>query len=374
MATVKHGHVPANITIYTRKSIEVKTRWDDIELPVTETITAVPAFVVDSASQTRHDTGREWANRHGGEEPVEIPNGPFNLRLVGLEYRSEGGRAWKVIFGQDWLVDLREDVLLESLRTVGSKPGGFVEGQFVWAVVGSQTKLVRYESTLYTALLEAGERKQAKAIGSRELVVGGVYRQVNGDRKVYLGQFETRWISDINHEQRRYDRVSRDLRTVTWKGPLWANLDWARYSPVKPSVRAAWANLHEYCLEFRTSHPKVIEKIDQLKLTQEDVLALVRGIGETQIQKIQEDYDQKVANAKDFRERLASQHPEYAEREQENLRRDLRQIETSYGDKESRVRGAARQLNLTPIGTDYVDPRLGVMPPAAPPDYRPPKW
>lgn len=117
-------------------------------------IKVIPAFVSDSSNEKKTiQTGVKWITlRNEKYQLKEVFNTPLkSIRICELEFRGNGGRAYKVI-ADDFYVDLREDVLMDSMLNVGIKAGGIIEGDFVWAKVGSQMKLIRKDSEVYKSL------------------------------------------------------------------------------------------------------------------------------------------------------------------------------------------------------------------------------
>jgi hypothetical protein len=160
-------------------------------------------FPYDVASKTAGTTARAWGSqtrRHGGEVQtptmLERDNTPFSITIVNLEYRCEGGRAYKVIDDEHRQFDLREDQIIEIFRHAGIKAGGCVNGQFVWGTAGSQTKMVLVGGELYTKMKEETE-KQKQLIQNRKLGiaprastlrVGHVYKKHNNDCYLFVGK------------------------------------------------------------------------------------------------------------------------------------------------------------------------------------------
>ena len=109
-----------------------------------------------------------------------MENKPISgLRVLSLEHRGQGGRAYKVVTPDGFYFDLREDILLDTMKTEGVAPGGILRGQYIWARVGAEMKLVRKGSELFRALLEASERSILSAIPLKQLKVGTVYETVS---------------------------------------------------------------------------------------------------------------------------------------------------------------------------------------------------
>lgn len=150
-----------------------------------------PAFCVDATNVKTLETARSWAKgyryRDNTPEETEIPNDPQSYRLVNLEVRSEGGRAWKVVDKDNYYYDLRENCLLAALLDGGCNPGGELAGKFIWGVEGSQMKLIPVGSILHEKLIEKSHRKTLKPIPHKELVPGGIYAAKSGEKFIYLG-------------------------------------------------------------------------------------------------------------------------------------------------------------------------------------------
>jgi len=131
-----------------------------------------------------------------GEE-VRTRNTPRRgYRLVGSEVRTEGGRVWKVLTPDDYLVDLREDVFLPILlsRGVPKGPLAEIDTEFQWCVSGSQIRLEEVGSDQHQEYLTEKEQfcpqtSRGKTM-SEDLVVGGVYAPLSkgGRPLIYLGK------------------------------------------------------------------------------------------------------------------------------------------------------------------------------------------
>jgi len=158
-----------------------------------------------------------WAKRWNWDEPedpqvLELTNNPFSVKIVKLEQRTEGGRAYKVIDSENRLFDLREDQVIETIATHGIKPGGEIPGFFVWAIIGSQVKMVIIGGKTYKELVPdtvTGKPAPA-AYTSSKLKVGKVYKQRSGLCCAYVGKVKTpvskgKWqhmLVDIGYEDR----------------------------------------------------------------------------------------------------------------------------------------------------------------------------
>lgn len=165
----------------------------------------VPAFVVDSSNPNTMQTAEEWAGRaryvNRNKVTSEIqkrtrPNKPFTDPVINtLEHRGQGGRAWKTIVDNDFYVDLREYELLWVILNKGVRPGGVLNGEFVFGMAGSQMKLIPVGSPIYEDLLESTKLKKKKKLSNKELKAGHVYRDRDKHEYIFLG-----WISHYDFQ------------------------------------------------------------------------------------------------------------------------------------------------------------------------------
>ena len=117
-----------------------------------------PAFVLPSTSKAMLATARKWADRVGGVDLEKtVPNRAHtNIQVVGIEHRSEGGVAYKVINDEGFLMDLREPEFMEAFLTGKIGRDGFISGSYVWSIGGNQMRLVRVGSEIYSTRLREG--------------------------------------------------------------------------------------------------------------------------------------------------------------------------------------------------------------------------
>lgn len=221
MSYNKLGNIPKRVTYFSRPSITSSFRWDDIDDVDDEgcEVSVVPTFVSDSANKTTLKSGKEWAEQlhYDGGKSVrptavvfERANDPIEqVRVITLELRSKGGRAYKVLIDDTYYVDLREDVMLDLILTNGVEPGGLIKGPFVWARVGSEMKLIRVGSKLHDKMVEATKFDSQEALVPE---IGGVYTNKKGEPFVYLGQMWTHGY-DVTE-----NRISWNRQTYTVNG------------------------------------------------------------------------------------------------------------------------------------------------------------
>jgi hypothetical protein len=193
------GYIPSRLKYVQRPAKEVEP-YQEHELGETPEpgVLLRETFVVDATNPRTLKTAMEWAERGIARQKkdsvtvTERDNSPIPvLELITLDIRSEGGRAWKVLVDGQYYVDLREDVLLDTLKRGKGVQKGELHGPFVWCVVGSHMKLVRVDSPLHKAIQEAGKRKETKDIPSKNLEVGGIYENRRGKQFLFLGECDT---------------------------------------------------------------------------------------------------------------------------------------------------------------------------------------
>jgi len=219
-----NSYIPEKILYVCKKSQQIKPKFDEVEESFFET-KAHPAFPVDPSREKTIETARSWArgtywqSKEEVAAEFEMVNEPMKLQLIGLEVRSQGGRAWKVIAREKFYVDLREDILLEAILTCGVEKNGFINGEFIWTRTGSQMKLVRVGSALYATVQEADEKKDEKKVNTTDLVPGKVYTNINGDF-VFVGFINSATI-DIPHYYRYENNNIKNTKSKPSKMQLW---------------------------------------------------------------------------------------------------------------------------------------------------------
>lgn len=112
------------------------------------------------------------------------------LRIVGLVHRGNGGRAYKVVDKDNFLFDLREDMVMEVIEKYGIAKGGILGGSFVWGKVSNQMKLVLVGSELHQLLTKGKDLRQLSKVSAASLKPGGLYETKGGKKMFFLGWVE----------------------------------------------------------------------------------------------------------------------------------------------------------------------------------------
>lgn len=230
---MKQGNIPQKLTFFIRESQTISWRWEDIKEGSKE-FEVNSCYVSDSDNKKTLETGKKWAGEERWDyksskqinskfDILEFPNKPFNnLRIITLEIRDKGGRAYKVCADigdkKNLYFDMREDVLLDSIFNVGINPGGIVPGEFIFARVGSQMKPIRVGSFLHDKMIEATEYNDKKVCN---LVIGGVYSNKKGDISIYLGQY---WAREPKIELNKENCYTKNIKSLSLGNPFLAHV------------------------------------------------------------------------------------------------------------------------------------------------------
>ena len=168
-------------------------------------ISVFGAFPYDPESKTAPATAKSWCQgsvwdahavkyvTSGTPQIIDQENLPITLKIVDLEARGNGGRAYKVVDSENRLFDLREDQLIDAIRYAGIQPGGTIAGTFVWGVTNSTTKLIFVGGELYNTTLEREKMdaaaKTAGLITGTKFVFGEMYSNgQKGEAYLYMGR------------------------------------------------------------------------------------------------------------------------------------------------------------------------------------------
>ncbi len=221
---MRFGKIPGRIILISAATTTFKGGWEDIDISLAENQHVIPCFAADAESVDNVAQGRKWmrdfnaGHRLGPTTVAEetIDNEPRHYTIVGLDKRQEGGRSFKVVDGDNRLFDMREDVLLETIMSVGCDAGGRLLGKFIFARVETQMRLIRVDSRLHQEMVKSEARRQSKNVAADELVAGGVYANRRG-LVIYLGRVST--IDDTSGRAVQGEHLSIALSKLDQKDP-----------------------------------------------------------------------------------------------------------------------------------------------------------
>lgn len=291
-----YGTIPDEIVIVSSVEQPVYRCWDDappdgsdISLK-REKEMVIPAFVCKAGNSKTIVTAVTWAERHRNYYDADLKtqvkksdpvvqehrkNEPMkDLRVVALDVRNNGGRAYKIMTKDKYYFDMREDVLLDAMIKAGIREGGILNGEYIWANVSSQMKIVRVGSALHMSLIKDTEKSKLKRIGIKELVHGGVYATKRGEKYVYLGrvnatdfEYRTNYSSSYRYAspypttpQPQYTITRRDLKNVL------AYISTSSHDKSKSVEEVFLENkTRTYCTHISPTHT-FVEHVDTLDL------------------------------------------------------------------------------------------------------------
>lgn len=203
---------------------------------------------------------REYYHDHSPVQEQTVDNKPIdNVRIIGLERRGNGGRAYKVLIDDIYLVDLREDVLMDAMNLYGIDPGRKLKGKYIWAKIGSQTKLIMVQGEVEKELQTATDiKEQQREIESKDLVVGGIYK-MKSKALIFFG-YDT--ISKQNAFVEIYGFITKQAKTY----------EQAAIEMLEPTRSilhsTGWNDVTYYDnytnFNFRKTSVKMLEKLGQL--------------------------------------------------------------------------------------------------------------
>src|SRR5579885_752415 len=343
MSKVAVGSIPEKISyVYSdEQEVAVGCPWDiswyeEDDGPKTTKEKVYPAFPADSNDEKMISRAKQWAESSYYNQPkkisqtTEVDNKPItNIRVLSLEHRGNGGRAYKAVIDNKYYVDLREDVLMDVILKAGIEKNGVLQGEYVWAKMNSQMKIVRVGSELHRLIVEFDSKKDIKPVGKKDLEIGGVYQDRKKNRAIFLGYVNTVTFKAPDDGVPRWRRDKKDVAKFDFKK-----------TPMKKAMLFYTFSHHEkladvkknmtkkdnhYHFSIRKTHT-YIEKIDQVE--------------------IKADFIEKLRNkARDEAKQRILEYTGHKEPEKNYQRID------SWG-LEDHIEYHSQHLNLFPYGTD----------------------
>jgi hypothetical protein len=299
MARVVVGSVPDKIAYVfsDEKLVTVGCKWDinwynESDKPATTKENVLPTFPVDASdenmiSKAKTRAAGRYQKSTKTTQIVVVENKPItNVKVLSLEYRGQGGRAYKAVIDK-YYVDLREDVLMDVLLKAGVNAGGILQGEYIWAKIGSQMKLIRIGSELHRLVVEFGSKKDIKPVRKNELEVGGVYQTRKKEKAIFLGYVNSTLYKRktkppsgyssyyVSYEQTTY-KPSFDYETSKVKKSMLFYRCYDHEGLEKSLEKMKTKPLDGFYYDFHIvkSH-KYIEKLDQLELP-ENMINMLR--------------------------------------------------------------------------------------------------
>lgn len=280
MSYIVMGNIPNKITytFYKEKEVFVGCTWDiNSDKIKYDKIKVLPTYVSDT-DPNNIKRAQQWAANWETQNTVisvEADNTPIkNIRLLSLEFRGRNGRAYKAIIDK-YYIDFREDVLMDTILQVGISPGGILQGEFIWAKLSSQMKLIRIGSELHRMILEFESNKNAKPISKDALEIGGVYQNKKKNKAIFLGYINTTILYKkdkppyYNGKNATFDFNHKEIK----KAMLFYDIS---YGSLEKNIRAMKNQESEDFKFIINKTHSYIEKIDQVKVDSKEIISLLR--------------------------------------------------------------------------------------------------
>jgi hypothetical protein len=107
-----------------------------------------------------------------------------NVRIVDLESRGNGGRAYKAIINDKYYVDVRENVILDCIQNT-SIIDQKLSGKFKW-VSSKSMNLLRVGSNDYKDMVDADRRRNMKCLKIKDLKPHTIYANKKGIKTLFI--------------------------------------------------------------------------------------------------------------------------------------------------------------------------------------------
>jgi len=155
-----NGSIPKRIVYYhlPEKKIHQGVEWNLDSLNNKENV--LPAAVADPLDPKSINNAQNLLKNYQKIIPksIEVDNKPIkDVKIFSISRRYSSGLQYKILI-RGYLLDLKEDVLLDALIKEGAT-NGILNGEYIWAKIGTNTKLVRIGSELYNMIINFENKK-----------------------------------------------------------------------------------------------------------------------------------------------------------------------------------------------------------------------
>ena len=233
-------------------------------------------------------TGHHWQNKNNYiPEIIETDNVPISdVRVVTLEHRGNGGRAYKVIINGFMYADIREDVIIDTMLNCGIEKGAILNGQFIWAKNKTQMKLIRVGSALYKQFSKNVDTSKAVDIPKSSVVPGGVYEMKSGSVLIYFGKFETYKFKHDGEYRHSYPTYAYDIYNGRFVK------EFVHVFLRQDALKKLNTDLYSWEIELKRDIPKFIKIHDPIDISNIDILGAAYKAAEREIKT----YERKLSN------------------------------------------------------------------------------
>lgn len=114
-----------------------------------------------------------------------------DIKLLNISTSGYNGRSYKALLNNKYIIDIREDVVMDTILNNGISKNGKLKGKFIWGRQNGKNRLVRVGSEIHSLLIEYEQRKSKPVLKPDTFVVGGVYQDKRKNKYIYLGKGNT---------------------------------------------------------------------------------------------------------------------------------------------------------------------------------------
>lgn len=195
-----------------------------------------------------------------------------NVKILHIANNGSGALSYKGLIDNKYIVDLKDDLILDSALKNGIKKGGILKGEYIWGVVNNTMRLIRVGSELHKLLLEFSVRKKIKPILHEELKIGDIYQNLSKQKYIFIGKANTtildKKISVMDYKYLanfKYDKIKLKDQLVFLYLPKHTN--YKSFNSLKPLLVES----------FLVKKHKLIEKVGNIKLPN-NILEVIREL------------------------------------------------------------------------------------------------
>lgn len=191
----------------------------------------VPAYVSDSTNKKTMDRARGTAERRRvflTDVPmvntIEYENMPFSNPILQEvnHYQFNKGKSWGLIIYDDFCVSMYEEELSWVIQNKGIRKGGVLNGEFVFAMINGQMRIVPVGSDNYNKLNKITQNKHMENIKQKDIILNHIYESRIRDKFLFLG-----WVSHYKLSGEYYSHIQKigNIKLIkVKKSGLWYNI------------------------------------------------------------------------------------------------------------------------------------------------------
>lgn len=148
-----------------------------------------------------------------------IDNTPSSIKIEDHNWKIKGGKGWKALYNDKFLIDVEDDVLLELLKNTNINKGETAKN-LIWARINGRSKLIMIDSKEYNQIIKESLKPKKEIKHINQLNELTYYRNGFEEEYLYLGLVSV--VID-NVRQNFYCKIKRYNDTYYMKMELTKN-------------------------------------------------------------------------------------------------------------------------------------------------------